>query len=104
MWLWAIIILVVFGMVLLAVRSKLSTPISKPIEPHKEDPIEDRTLPGGLRWASSDEVRPSTRDAYEKGEMSNDQMAEMLRACGWNAQLDKDGKLIIPKVNEDNDD
>lgn len=102
MWLWIIILAVAFGMVLVAVRKKNVPKEETTLEKRVRDPLEG-ALPGGPRWASTDEISPSTRDAYEKGEMSNDQMVEMLRACGWNAQLDKDGKLIVPKVNKDND-
>lgn len=50
-------------------------------------------VPAGLRWADFDEIQPATRDAYERGMMTNEQMVEMLRACGNKVSL-KDGKLV----------
>jgi hypothetical protein len=62
---------------------------------------ERATLPGGVRWAKREELRPETAEAYERGVMSNDQMAEMLRACGWNAKLDKNGNIVVPNAPKD---
>jgi len=44
---------------------------------------------------SRNEISLETAKAYESGKMTNEQMAEMLRACGREAQVGPDGKVRV---------
>ena len=49
--------------------------------------------PTGLRWTRVEDLRPDVAAAYDRGVMTNEQMTELLKACGHDVKLDK-GKIV----------
>lgn len=49
----------------------------------------------GLKWAARTDLRPDVAKAYDDGSMSNEQMTQLLRACGHDAVMDGKGRIQV---------